>query len=101
MTTGERIKTARTNAGLSLRQLAKMLECSHAAISDWEAGNRRPSDLWLNTIADYCDVSFEWLANGRLTAIAERTLNQLQALPADEREKVIGLLETLRTEEKT
>jgi len=93
MTTGERIKQARTQAGLSLRQLARLVDCSHTAISDWENGNRRPADDTLKTIADYCGVSLDWLQNGRLSAVGERTLKALAGLPVDEQRKIIGLLE--------
>ena len=94
MTTGERIKQARTQAGLSLRQLARLVDCSHVAILDWERGNRRPSDDTLKAIADYCAVSLDWLQNGRLSAVGERTLKALSGLPVDEQRKIIGLLET-------
>jgi len=94
MTTGERIRHARTQAGLSLRQLAGLIECSHVAICDWENGHRRPSDDTLKSIASYCGVTFDWLQNGRLSAVGDRTLKALAGLPADEQRKIIELLET-------
>ena len=99
MSTAERIKQARENAGLSGRQLARLVGCSHAALLGWEKGRHRPTDLAIERIASYCDCSVAWLTEGRLTPVGECTLRQLQRLSTDEREKVLTLLQTLPTKD--
>lgn len=39
---GAELRKAREDAGLGLRQLAEMLDISHATLSRWETGNRSP-----------------------------------------------------------
>lgn len=56
MTTGERIKAARINAGLTQRELAERLNVSFVNISQWENGVRNPKIETLQKIADALNV---------------------------------------------
>lgn len=51
MTTGERIRAARKNAGLTQKQLGKKLFISYQTIAQWENGLRNPKLETLRRIA--------------------------------------------------
>jgi transcriptional regulator with XRE-family HTH domain len=57
----ERIREARTLAGLSQGQVAKMMGMHRPSISEIEAGNRRVSAEELTRLADLFDVSTAYL----------------------------------------
>jgi transcriptional regulator with XRE-family HTH domain len=60
-TVGARIKEARTMAGLSQKQLAKLMKFHRPTISEIEADNRRVSATELARIAELLDVSVGWI----------------------------------------
>jgi transcriptional regulator with XRE-family HTH domain len=57
---GERIKSARRNAGFTQRELAKKLHVSAGAVGQWETGGV-PATERLPTLADVLGVSLDWL----------------------------------------
>lgn len=57
----ERIKELREEKGLSQRQLAVEINVSQANISRWENGTQDPSTEWLVNLADYFNVSVDFL----------------------------------------
>lgn len=56
-TFGDRIRELRTDADLSLRELARKIGVSAAFLSDVELGRRYPSDSVLERLAGELDVS--------------------------------------------
>ncbi|MBN4062800.1 helix-turn-helix transcriptional regulator [bacterium AH-315-E09] len=62
MELGKRIKHLRELKGLSREELSIELNLSYSAISKYETGVRFPRDeILLNKIADYFDVSIDYL----------------------------------------
>lgn len=62
----DRIRGARTAAGLSQTQLAKETGVKRSAVAQWERrGGTHPSVSHLARIAVVTQVRFEWLATGR------------------------------------
>lgn len=61
MTLGEKIQTARKQAGLTQEQLAKRLCVSRAAIAKWESDAGTPDPLNLKALASMFGVSMEAL----------------------------------------
>lgn len=61
MTLGEKIKTARKNAGITQEQLAKKLSVSRQAITKWEADNGFPDIENLKNLAELLNVSIDYL----------------------------------------
>ena len=57
----DRIKNLRTEKRLSLKQLAKELNISDAAISRWENQLRVPNIIELKKIAQYFNVTADYL----------------------------------------
>ena len=58
---GERIRAARTYAGLTQRDLAAAVGVSVRTVSLWETGRRTPSSRWVAALADACGVGVEYL----------------------------------------
>lgn len=61
MTLGERLKTYRTQKGLSQEKIAEMLDVSRQAVTKWEAGQTTPSSDNLIALANLYDVSLDEL----------------------------------------
>ncbi|MCL2851238.1 MAG: helix-turn-helix domain-containing protein [Firmicutes bacterium] len=51
--------------GVTQDELCADTELSQSAISNWELGNKKPSMDALITLADYFDVTIDWLV-GRI-----------------------------------
>jgi transcriptional regulator with XRE-family HTH domain len=100
---GGRLRAARENAGLSQAQVAKMLNLHRPAISEVEAGNRRVSADELARLAEIYDVSVDWLARGSDEGAdpdrdrVELAARELLKLRREDLDRVLGLLETLRS----
>lgn len=59
---GSILKDLRVKRGLSQTQLAKDLSLSKGIISMWENGKREPTLFCLIKLADYFNVSIDYLA---------------------------------------
>lgn len=57
----ERLKDLRHSKGLSQKQLAEATGLSFSAIGKWEAGLREPSGYALIKLADFFDVTTDYL----------------------------------------
>lgn len=58
---GGRIKKLREKAGITQKKLAERLHISNTTLSQYESGQRIPSDEIKLKIADYFDVSLDFL----------------------------------------
>jgi len=65
MSIGDRLRIAREEAGLGVRELARECGVSNAQISRLEAGGRTPRPDTLLLLADHLGVRVEWLLAGR------------------------------------
>lgn len=97
-----RIKEARTMAGLSQGQVARMLGLHRPSVSEIEAGNRRVTAEELTRMAEMFDVSVSWLVgeapdtiapNDPRLQLAARELGKLK--PAD-LDRLMTLLAAMR-----
>jgi transcriptional regulator with XRE-family HTH domain len=97
-----RLTIARTQAGLSQGQVAKMLRLHRPAISEAEAGRRRVSAEELAQLAKIYGVSVDWLAcydtdkpdkSEDTIALAARKLSNLKKQDFD---KVMQLLSAIK-----
>ncbi len=57
----QKIKQARIDAGYTQMQVSKITGISQAIISNMENGNREPSLENLGILADFYEVSTDWL----------------------------------------
>ena len=60
-TLGKRIRQLREKSDLSQLEFAKILNISNSTLSQYEAGNRIPSDEIKSKIADFFGVSIDYL----------------------------------------
>ena len=97
-----RLRLAREQAGLSQGQVAKLLDMHRPTISEIEAGRRRVSAEELAEFARLYDVSLNWLTaseGGQVDEDNDRVMlaaRQLARLKADDLDKVMRLLSSLR-----
>lgn len=61
----DRIKKARKDAGYTQAQVAQITGISQAIISNMENGNREPNLENLGILADFYEVSIDWLLGTR------------------------------------
>jgi transcriptional regulator with XRE-family HTH domain len=74
-TFGTQLRALRRRHGTSQRELAKLLDCTAAAISQWESGDTQPTMDKITSIAKHYQISLEWLLNGaELASMAEANL---------------------------
>ena len=57
----ERLKELRTSNGLTMEQLGKEIESTRGTIGNFENGNKKPSLDMLIKLADYFNVSIDYL----------------------------------------
>lgn len=60
----ERLKSVRINKGRTQRAVADALGVSERAYQHYEAGSREPNISTLIALADYFDVSIDYLVGG-------------------------------------
>ena len=96
MNTGEKIKQARLNSGLSQNELGKKLNVSQAMIAQYEKGTRNPKLSTLRKIADALDVSTSDLAEDCVLYDTTIVKNALKKLSNDlfekNQEKTVDLI---------
>lgn len=58
---GERLRTLRKEKNLTMKDLGKKFSVAESTISGYEIGNRKPDMQMLQQIADFFDVSTDYL----------------------------------------
>lgn len=61
MSTGSKIHDLRKEKRVSQTELAKQVHVSQATVTAWETGKAEPSSSALNSLADYFNVSTDYL----------------------------------------
>lgn len=61
MTTAQRIKDLRKRHKMSQTELSKFVNVSQATVTAWETGKAEPSSSALNKLADFFDVSADYI----------------------------------------
>ena|SRR5258708_3482648 len=99
---GERLRLARTQAGLSQGQVAKMLGLHRPSVSETEAGRRKASPQELVEFARIYHVSIDWLVGAdtdetdlkrdKLQLVARELVN----LKQEDLDLVLQVLATLK-----
>lgn len=108
---GTRLKDLRTSKNLNQSELGKVFNVERGTISNWENGNRTPDQKMIGKIADYFDVSVDYLfgrdtfdSAGILTAAIEQVrgiyLNDKEVLDIEkEAKQMIMNIDKLQTVE--
>jgi transcriptional regulator with XRE-family HTH domain len=93
MNFSERLKQLRTNKELTQRELAKLLNLSNGSIAMYETGKREPDFNILEKIADFFNVSVDYLL-GRETPERpkDNVSDRISELPDEQRRIIEALL---------
>lgn len=89
----ERLKTLRNNNKLTQRQLAKKLNISPSTVALYETGDRNPDMTMLKRIADFFNVSVDYLLGQ--TNIPEQYKEKTTNLPENITPDMVELLEKI------
>lgn len=80
MTLGEKITDLRKKRGLSQEELAITLGVSRQAVSKWEVGDATPDTDKIIALADYFDVTTDWLLRDRELPAPDDTANSIPSV---------------------
>ncbi|MCC4467310.1 helix-turn-helix domain-containing protein [Limosilactobacillus reuteri] len=72
MSTGSKIHDLRKEKRVSQTELAKMVHVSQATVTAWETGKAEPSSSALNALANYFNVSTDYLLGRKELSKADR-----------------------------
>ena len=103
-----RLKELRTQAGLSQQELSNKLSVSRSAVAMWERGTE-PSNDMLQAIADYFDVSVDYLLgrndspsppslDEQLTGIDFALSGEIRELTDDEKRDILDYVKFKRSQ---
>lgn len=83
----QRLKSLREKSNINQNALAKELSVSQSAVGNWESGIRVPDVKTLEKLANYFDVSIDYLLGGSEISVLTRCLAEV---PEEDREQLIG-----------
>jgi transcriptional regulator with XRE-family HTH domain len=98
-----RIREARTAAGLTQGQVAKLLDLHRPSVSEIEAGNRSVSAQELVRLAAVFDVDVAWLGGEGAQDVdphdnkLQLAARELQKLKPDDLERLLKIITSMRT----
>nr|DAP48641.1 MAG TPA: Repressor protein CI [Caudoviricetes sp.] len=111
----EILRKERVNLGLNQVEFAKIFNVTKQTVSNWENGNRNPDSATLSKIADYFEVSVDYLL-GRtderntnkekskldpsIKTIAAHRLGYIEDLDDDAIDKINEYIEFIRMQQK-
>ncbi|UYQ95511.1 helix-turn-helix domain-containing protein [Chitinophaga horti] len=105
MTFGERIALQRKQLKLSQDDLAKKVGTSAPIIGRYERGEIKPSIEIAKKIADELEVTIDYLMGGAANMVLDKKLlkrmEDIEALPPDEKEKIYYFIDMAITYNKT
>ena len=80
---GSNLKNLRRQKGLTQQDMANTINTSRSCVSNYESGNRQPDSVTIMLIADYFDVSIDYLLGRspvKTVFKSEDTLYKLQSI---------------------
>ena len=97
-----RLKNLRMNKQISQKEFAKQLGVSQQTIASWEVGRTEPANIYLKDIADYFNVSTDYLLgrdyfaqNTSLSNEQKRLLNDFEELNDENKKTILYLISQL------
>ena len=84
-----RLKELRMNRGLSQRELAVIFKVSTGTVGNWEVGTREPDFNTLVNLAEFFNVSTDYLLGASVLGLKEQSTN----FSAEERSLIEGYRE--------
>lgn len=105
-----KIKELRIKTGITQKETAKRLQLENVTYNGYENGKREPDIETLKKIANYFNVSLDYLCEnekanvlefGTLTSSQQQAINLLLTLNEQEINQVIGYMKGLSDKERT
>lgn len=101
-----KIKELRVEKGIDQQTLAQALKIGKGSISNWEVGRTEPSIDYILSLADYFEVSTDYLlgrsndigvvqTNANLTQFENMLLSIVSKLSRDDQFQVLGFAQAL------
>lgn len=101
-----KIKELRVEKGIDQQTLAQALKIGKGSISNWEVGRTEPSIDYILSLADYFEVSTDYLlgrsndigvvqTNANLTQFENILLSVVNSLSRDDQFQVLGFAKSL------
>ena len=105
ITIGERITQLRKAKNWSQDELAKEIDSSRVMIGKYERGDNSPSIEVIVKLAKAFDVSVDYLLGEGLNATYDKEmvkrLDELESLPADEKQRIFHYMDLIIRDYKT
>lgn len=97
----DRFRELRTSRKLSQKDLAQALNVSQQTVASWECGRTEPSNEYLKSIADYFNVSADYLlgreSSGCSLSIPQKMLlNSFDGLNGEGQSTIMVILRSLK-----
>lgn len=96
----ERLKRLREGHGLTTRVLGEIVGTSNATISRYETGKRDPDLVLVHNIAQYFNVTIEYLCGEDVTTNEENLINMYSKLSEDSKKDIIKYITYLYEKEE-
>ena len=96
---GTRLREARMDANQTLADVAKLVGASMSNVGAWETGNWFPQPDRLLALADYYDVSLDWLmgrSEEKRPADEAKLVKLFQSLPKPDRRLLLEVAQSFR-----
>lgn len=103
MNLGERIKELRIKKELSQTELATFLNIARSTLSQYESNQRTPSDEIKLKLAEYFDVSVDFLlgkTNNKESTIALHSDTDYKDLPPEAKEEIYNFIDYIKNKYK-
>lgn len=90
----DRIKKLRLEKKLNQPELARIMNVSKQTISNWENGNRIPDTLTIKKLADFFNVSTDYILgkDNQLSSLSNTVIEEIKLNVNNERNKFINHL---------
>lgn len=96
----ERLKKLREDQGLSTRALGEIVGTSNATISRYETGKRDPDLILVHNIAQYFNVTIEYLCGEDVTPNEENLIQMYSKLSEESKKDAIKYITYLYEKER-
>lgn len=77
---GKKLRFLRKLKGYTQEQFAEILNTTRSCISNYELGNRQPDNETVSAVADFFDVSIDYLMGRSEVSFSVKTNNKLREL---------------------
>ena len=77
---GKKLRLLRKLKGYTQEQLAEILNTTRSCISNYELGNRQPDNETVSAVADFFDVSIDYLMGRSEVSFSVKTNDKLREL---------------------